>query len=162
MVEEFEFFRKVQLHYCQVRFHVRLSYTIFHKKEKLLLAHGILRCRVEPHSQMVEYRISLESEAASRPYSEKATILFSTVYEEIPQQSVKMTDVPAYQLRYSVPIVYDWQAFIIEGMSTALSKGVLQPVFDKYRFVDKQGKEIDAKLKVAAVMVDWYNESINS
>lgn len=99
---------------------------------------------------------------ASRPFSEKASILFSTVYEEIPQQSIKLTDVPVYQLRYSVPIVYDWQAFIIEGMSTALSKSVLQPVFDKYRFVNKQGQEIDAKLKVAAVMVDWYNKNINS
>ncbi|MFF2091988.1 hypothetical protein [Paenibacillus sp. NPDC058174] len=157
MVDEFEFFRKVQTYYQHVPFNVEFTYRVLHKTHKTAQALGQFCCRVDPHQQIVEYNISLESDYISRPFSEKVSFLFPSQYAEIPPQRIVIDQVPIYQLSYPVPILYDWKTFIIEGANEAISPNRLQPIFDKYKLTGKDGESVDAMLKVARVTIDWYN-----
>ncbi|MUT64458.1 hypothetical protein [Paenibacillus sp. NEAU-GSW1] len=157
MVDEFEFFRKVQTYYQHVPFSVQFTYRVLHKTERTAHALGRFCCRVDPHQQIVEYNISLESDVISRPFSEKVSFLFSSKYDEIPPQRIVIDQAIIYQLNYPVPILYDWKMFIIEGANEAISIHRLQPLFEKYKLAGADGQLVDAKLKVARAQVDWYN-----
>ncbi|MFF2480615.1 hypothetical protein [Paenibacillus sp. NPDC058071] len=157
MVDEFEFYRKVQTYYQHVPFEVQFTYRILHKTDKTANALGRFSCRVDPHSQTVDYIICLESDAIARPYSEKASFLFSIQYAEIPSQRMVIDQLSIHQLSYSVPISYDWKSFITDGAKEAISVQRLQPLFDKYRLTGKNGEPVNGQLKVARATIDWYN-----
>lgn len=157
MVDEFEFFRKVQMYYKHITFRVRFTYRVFHKTNRTVQALGSFKCRVDPHAQIVEYSISVKSDPISRPFSEKVSFLFSSQYAEIPLQAIVIEHLPIYRLHYPVPIEYDWKLFIIKGANQIISSPMLQTVFDNYKIKGIDGAEVDAKLKVADVKLDWYN-----
>ncbi|MFX3635058.1 MAG: hypothetical protein ACE3K5_20080 [Candidatus Pristimantibacillus sp.] len=157
MVDEFEFFRKVQMYYQHITFRVQFTYRLFHRTNKTAQALGSLRCRVDPYAQIVEYTINIKSDPISRPFSEKGSLLFSSQYAEIPSQQIVIEHLPIYKLHYPVPIEYDWKLFIIEGANQIISSEILQHLFDRYEIKGIDGEEVDAKLKVAEVKLDWYN-----
>src|SRR4030095_2586947 len=90
VVDEFEFFRKVRTYYNNVPFLVRFTFRLSQRVDKTLMARGSFSCRVNPHTQIVEYVLELKSDVISRPYSEHSSFLFSSVFEEIPAQTIEM------------------------------------------------------------------------
>ncbi len=155
MVDEFEFFRKVRAYYCNVPFLIQFTYRMSHKVDKASAAHGTFSCRVNPHTQIVEYMLDLKSDPISRPFSEQSSFLFSNVYEEIPVQCIELRSYPILSLRYPVPIDYDWQAFIKNGAETAINQQSVQLLFKKWELIGKTGQAVDAKLKVERVLLNW-------
>lgn len=73
MVDEFEFFRKVRAYYNNVPFLVQFTYRLSHRVDKALAARGSFSCRVNPHTQIVEYVLDLKSDPISRPHSEQSS-----------------------------------------------------------------------------------------
>jgi hypothetical protein len=155
LVDEFEFFRKVRAYYCDVPFLIQFSYRMSHRVDKAAAAHGAFSCRVNPHTQIVEYVLELKSDPISRPYSEQSSFLFSNVYEEIPAQCIQLSSYPIQSLRYPVPIDYDWQDFIKTGAETAINIQTIQLIFKKWKLIGKDGQAVDAKLKVDRVLLKW-------
>lgn len=155
MVDEFDFFRKVRASYCNVPFLIQLSYKISHRVSKRITARGVFGCRVNPHTQIVEYRMQLRSDPVARPFSEKGALLFSTVYEEIPSQIISIDDCLIYSKRYSIPIDFDWQAFVIEGAETAFKGMPLRSFFKNWRFTGRNGEAIDGLIKVENAAINW-------
>lgn len=155
MVDEFDFFRKVRAYYCNVPFLVYLSYRLSHRVDKSITAKGEFSCRVNPHTQIVEYIVQLVSDPISRPYSEHNSFLFSSEYDEIPQQVISLENHLIYSKRYVIPIDFDWKAFIIEGAEAALSVSALQGLFKKWRLKGASGQSVDGMIKVERVAIDW-------
>lgn len=100
MVDEFEFFRKVRAYYNNVPFLVQFTYRLSHRVDKAVTARGSFSCRVNPHTQIVEYVLELKSDIISRPYSEHSSLLFSSIYEEITAQTIELTEFPIQSLKY--------------------------------------------------------------
>ncbi|MFD1957598.1 hypothetical protein ACFSL6_26360 [Paenibacillus thailandensis] len=133
---------------CRTAFQLWFTYRVLHKKRKLAAATGEFTCRINPHSQTIEYRMDMQSDIISRPYSESFSILFSNLYEEIPPQRVTFTEHPVFRLRYPVPIVYDWEAFILDGMKQAVQQKKLQALLRDYRLKGVNGQQIDGELRL--------------
>lgn len=155
MVDEFEFFRKVRAYYCNVPFLVRFTYRLSHRLDKAATARGSFSCRVNPHTQIVEYVLGLQSDPISRPYSEHSSFLFSSAYEEIPPQTIEIDHFPIQALRYPLPIEYDWQSFIMSGAEDAINVQTIQQLFKKWRLKGAGGELIDGKLKIEQVLLQW-------
>ncbi|WP_424768067.1 hypothetical protein [Paenibacillus sp. sgz302251] len=155
MVDEFEFFRKVRSYYGNVPFLVQFTYRLSHRVDKMATAHGAFSCRVNPHTQIVEYVLELKSDPISRPFSEQSAFLFSSQYEEIPSQRIEYDRYPILSLRYLLPIDYDWQAFIMSGAEKAISVQSIQQLFKKWKLKGVDGKSVDAKLKAEKVILQW-------
>ncbi|WP_141504073.1 hypothetical protein [Paenibacillus luteus] len=155
MVDEFEFFRKVRAYYNNVPFLVQFTYRLSHRVDKAVTARGSFSCRVNPHTQIVEYVLELKSDTISRPYSEQSSFLFSSIYEEIPAQMIEMMQFPIQSLRYPIPIEYDWQAFVKSGAEEAINVQTIQQLFKKWRLKGPEGQQIDGKLKVERVLLQW-------
>jgi hypothetical protein len=155
VVDEFEFFRKVRAYYCNVPFLVRFTYRLSHRIDKAATARGSFSCRVNPHTQIVEYMLDLKSDPISRPYSEHNSFLFSSVYEEIPSQTIEIDQFSIEALRYPLPIEYDWQAFIMSGAEEAINVQTIQQLFKKWRFKGADGELVDGKLKTEQVLLQW-------
>jgi hypothetical protein len=155
VVDEFEFFRKVRAYYNNVPFLVRFSYRLSQRVNKAITARGSFSCRVNPHTQIVEYVLELKSDSISRPYSEHSSFLFSSIYEEIPAQTIEMNQFLILALRYPIPIDYDWQAFIMSGAEGAINSQTIQQLFKKWKLKGNMGQFIDAKLKVEQVLLQW-------
>jgi len=155
MVDEFDFYRKVRAYYCNVPFLVYLTYRLSHRVDKAISARGMFSCRVNPHTQIVEYVIDLRSDPIARPYSEQNSFLFSSVYEEIPAQVISIENYLIYSKRYVIPIDFDWKAFIVEGAKAALSVSVLQGLFKKWKLKGDGGDTVDGMLKVDRVVINW-------
>lgn len=151
MADEHILYRDERLPRYKAAFQMWFTYRLLHKKRRLVTASGHFTCAVNPHSQTIEYRMDLQSEPISRPYSESYSILFSSPYDEIPPQCVSFTQYPILRLKYPVPIYYDWQAFLLDGMKQALQKKKLQALLRDYRVRGVSGQEIDAELKVVEV-----------
>ncbi|WP_168122783.1 hypothetical protein [Paenibacillus sp. HB172176] len=154
MVEEFEFFRKVRASYCNVPFHVVFTYRLSHRHHKMANAKGMFSCSVNAHTQTVEYRMGLKSDAISRPFNESGSFLFTSRYEEIPPQCIVFEDYSIHKQRYKVPIAYDWQAFIKKGAEQAINVGTIQQLFKRWKLKDKEGNDVEANLKVIKVELD--------
>lgn len=155
MVDEFEFFRKVRAYYCNVPFFVRFSFRLSHRINKTVSANGLFSCRVNPHTQIVEYVINLKSDTISRPFSEHSSFLFSNVFEEIPAQEIEIENHLIQSLRYPVPIQYDWQSFIVTGAMEAINVQTIQLLFKRWRFKGMMDNMLDAHLKVEMVDLQW-------
>ncbi|WP_138752469.1 hypothetical protein [Paenibacillus sinopodophylli] len=155
MVDEFEFFRKVRAYYNNVPFLVQFTYRLSHRVDKAITARGSFSCRVNPHTQIVEYVIDLKSDIISRPYSEHSSFLFSNIYDEIPAQVIELSEYPIQSLRYPLPIEYDWQAFIMSGAEDSINTHTLQQLLKKWRFRRPEEQAIDGKLKVEQVLLQW-------
>jgi len=155
MVDEFDFYRKVRAYYCNVPFLVYLTYRLSHRVDKAITARGVFSCRVNPHTQIVEYVIDLRSDPISRPYSEQNSFLFSSVYEEIPAQAISIENFLIYSKRYVIPIDFDWKSFIVEGAEAALSVSVLQSLFKKWKLKGERGDSVDGMIKVDRVVINW-------
>lgn len=156
MVDEFEFFRKVREYYCNVPFFVQLNYQLSHRVDKTVTARGSFSCRVNPHTQIVEFVIELKSDNISRPFSEQSSFLFSNVYDEIPPQTIEIENLLIQSLRYPVPIAYDWHAFIMEGAEVAINVQTIQQLFKKWKLKGKDDQVIDAKIKAEKVILQWH------
>ncbi|WP_028611899.1 hypothetical protein [Paenibacillus harenae] len=155
MVDEFEFFRKVRAYYCNVPFLVQFTYRLSHRVDRAATAKGSFSCRVNPHTQIVEYVLDLKSDPISRPYSEQSSFLFSSVYEEIPPQSIEIDNYLIQSLRYPVPISYDWQTFIMTGAENAINTQSIHQLFKKRRLTGVRGQEVDGMLKTGKVLLNW-------
>ena len=155
MVDEFEFFRKVRAYYCNVPFLVQFTYRLSHRVDKAVTAHGSFSCRVNPHTQIVEYVLGLASDPVSRPHSEHSSFLFSSVYEEIPPQSIVIDDHLIQSLRYPLPIDYEWQSFIMSGAESAINVQSMQQLFKKWKLKGKDGQPLDGGIKVTRVLLNW-------
>ncbi|CAM4186557.1 hypothetical protein FHS16_000132 [Paenibacillus endophyticus] len=155
MVDEFEFFRKVRAYYNNVPFLVQFTYRLSHRVDKAVTARGSFSCRVNPHTQIVEYVLDLKSDPISRPYSEHSSFLFSNIYEEIPVQVIEYDQHPIQSLRYPLPIEYDWQAFIMSGAEDSINAQTIQQLFRKWRFERSGEQFVDGKLKVERVLLQW-------
>ncbi|MEV5025941.1 hypothetical protein [Paenibacillus sp. LPE1-1-1.1] len=155
MVDEFDFFRKVRAYYNNVPFLVQFTYRLSHRVDKAVTARGSFSCRVNPHTQIVEYVIDLRSDSISRPYSEHSSFLFSSLYDEIPAQSIELNQFLIQALRYPLPIEYDWQAFVMSGAEDAVNMQTIQQLFKKWRFKSKDEQPVDGKLKVGQVLLQW-------
>lgn len=155
MVDEFDFFRKVRAYYNNVPFLVQFTYRLSHRVDKAVTARGTFSCRVNPHTQIVEYVLDLKSDSISRPYSEHSSFLFSSIYEEIPAQFIEMNQFPIQSLRYPLPIEYDWQAFVMSGAEDAIHMQSIQQLFKKWRFKSTDEQLVDGKLKVEQVLLQW-------
>lgn len=155
MVDEFEFFRKVRAYYCNVSFLVQFTFRLSHRVDKAVTARGSFSCRVNPHTQIVEYVLELKSDNIARPFSEHSSFLFSNVYEEIPQQKIEIENHLIQSLRYPIPIEYDWQAFIMNGAEEAINVQTIQQLFKKWRLKGVNGQLIDGNLKTEQVLLQW-------
>lgn len=155
MLDEFEFFRKVRSYYCNVPFLVGFSYRLSHRIDKAVAAHGSFSCRVNPHTQIVEYVIELKSDLISRPHSEQSSFLFSSVYEEIPSQRIEYENYLIQALRYPVPIQYDWQSFIMKGAEDAINVHTIGQLFKKWKINGMNSQTVDANFKVEKVTLQW-------
>ncbi|OMF35906.1 hypothetical protein BK133_09430 [Paenibacillus sp. FSL H8-0548] len=155
MVDEFEFFRKVRAYYNNVPFLVQFTYRLSHRVDKAVTARGSFSCRVNPHTQIVEYVLELKSDIISRPYSEHSSLLFSSIYEEITAQTIELTEFPIQSLKYPIPIEYDWQDFVKSGAEDAINAHTIQQLFKKWRMKGTSGKLIDGNLKVEHVLLQW-------
>ncbi|MGG1635431.1 hypothetical protein BK120_12310 [Paenibacillus sp. FSL A5-0031] len=155
MVDEFEFFRKVRAYYNNVPFLVQFTYRLSHRVDKALAARGSFSCRVNPHTQIVEYVLDLKSDPISRPHSEQSSFLFSSIYDEIPSQVIEMNQFLIQSLRYPIPIEYDWQAFIMSGAEDAINVQTVQQLFKKWRFKGLEGQLIDGRLRTNQVLLQW-------
>lgn len=156
MIDEFEFFRKVRTYYNNVPFLVQFTYCLSHRIDKAVTARGSFSCRVNPHTQIVEYEIDLQSDPISRPYSEQSSFLFSSIYEEIPAQTIEMNQYLIHSLRYPIPIEYDWQAFIMSGAEAAINVQTIQQLFKKWKLKGAEGQIVDGKLKTEQVLLQWW------
>ncbi|MGO4543274.1 hypothetical protein AB4Z29_00560 [Paenibacillus sp. 2TAB23] len=155
MVDEFEFFRKVRAYYNNVPFLVQFTYRLSHRVDKAVTARGSFSCRVNPHTQIVEYVLDLKSDPISRPYSEHSSFLFSNIYDEIPVQVIEYDQHLIQSLRYPLPIEYDWQAFIMSGAEDSINAQTIQQLFRKWRFERSGEPFVDGKLKVERVLLQW-------
>jgi len=155
VVDEFEFFRKVRAYYNNVPFLVQFTYRLSHRVDKALAARGSFSCRVNPHTQIVEYVLDLKSDPISRPHSEQSSFLFSSIYDEIPSQVIEMNQFLIQSLRYPIPIEYDWQAFIMSGAEDAINLQTVQQLFKKWRFKGLDGQLVDARLRTNQVLLQW-------
>lgn len=155
VVDEFVFFRKVRAYYNNVPFLVQFTYRLSHRVDKAVTARGSFSCRVNPHTQIVEYELDLKSDPISRPHSEQSSFLFSSIYEEIPAQSIEMQQFLIQSLRYPLPISYDWQAFIMSGAEEAINVQTIQQLFKKWRLKGVNGQLIDGMLKTEKVLLQW-------
>ncbi|WP_054028565.1 hypothetical protein [Bacillus sp. FJAT-28004] len=155
MVDEFEFFRKVRAYYNNVPFLVQFTYRLSHRVDKALAARGSFSCRVNPHTQIVEYVLDLKSDPISRPHSEQSSFLFSSIYDEIPAQVIEMNQFLIQSLRYPLPIDYDWQAFIMSGAEDAINVQTVQQLFKKWRFKGLEGQLVDGRLRTNQVLLQW-------
>jgi hypothetical protein len=126
-----------------------------HRIDKAATARGSFSCRVNPHTQIVEYMLDLKSDPISRPYSEHNSFLFSSVYEEIPSQTIEIDQFSIEAMRYPLPIGYDWQAFIMSGAEEAINVQTIQQLFKKWRFKGADGELVDGKLKTEQVLLQW-------
>lgn len=99
--------------------------------------------------------MQLRSDPIERPYSEKSSFLFTTIYEAIPPQSIEFVDYPISKLKYRVPIDYDWQQFIMNGARSAINKNTMGSLFKKWKLVGENGEPVDGgNLKVIKVQFD--------
>lgn len=155
MVEEFDFYRKVRSYYCNVPFSVVFTYRSSYRLVKKATANGSFSCSVNAHSQTVEYVMQLKTDPISRPYSERDSFLFTSVYEEIPEQTIEFDNYPIQKLRYRVPIAYDWQQFIRAGAENAINVKSIQQLFKKWKLKGMKGQPIEAYLKVLKVQMNW-------
>jgi hypothetical protein len=155
VVDEFEFFRKVRAYYNNVPFLVQFTYRLSHRVDKALAARGSFSCRVNPHTQIVEYVLDLKSDPISRPHSEQSSFLFSSIYDEIPAQVIEMNQFLIQSLRYPLPIEYDWQAFIMSGAEDAINVQTVQQLFKKWRFKGLEGQLVDGRLRTNQVLLQW-------
>ncbi|MBD2872911.1 hypothetical protein [Paenibacillus arenilitoris] len=155
MIDEFEFFRKVRASYGNVPFLVQFTYRLSHRVDKAATARGSFSCRVNPHTQIVEYVIGLKSDPIARPRSEQGAFLFSSVYDEIPPQTIEYDNYLIQSLRYPIPITYDWQPFIRSGAEDAINAQSIQQLFKKRKLKGAGGQEVDAKLKTTKVLLEW-------
>jgi hypothetical protein len=155
VVDEFEFFRKVRAYYNNVPFLVQFTYRLSHRVDKSLAARGSFSCRVNPHTQIVEYVLDLKSDPISRPHSEQSSFLFSSIYDEIPAQVIEMNQFLIQSLRYPLPIEYDWQAFIMSGAEDAINVQTVQQLFKKWRFKGLEGQLVDGRLRTNQVLLQW-------
>ncbi|MGO4371372.1 hypothetical protein [Paenibacillus sp. 2TAB19] len=157
MVDEFEFFRKVRAYYCMVPFVVSFKYKMSHKVEKAATALGSFSCRVNPHTQIVEYIMQLNSDMIARPHSEQSSFLFSSVCEEIPPQAVRVDNHLIHSARYPIPIEYDWQKFVMNGAEEAISVQSMNQLFKKWKLLGVHGQQVNADIKVERVEIEWYH-----
>lgn len=155
MVEEFEFYRKVRANYCNVSLQVWFTYRQSHRHTKSAIAEGSFSCGVNAHTQTLEYKLRLKTEPIHRPYSESGTLLFSSVYEEIPPQVIEYDNYPIFKQRYRVPITYDWHEFVRSGARAGINAASIQSLLRKWELRGTDESTIDAKLKVTKVKFDW-------
>lgn len=157
MVDEFEFFRKVRAYYCKVPFLVQFKYKLSHRLDKSATARGNFSCRVNPHTQIVEYVMDIQSDPISRPYSEQNSFLFSNVYDEIPPQVIQIDNYLVHTVRYPIPIDYDWQRFVMHGAEDAISVQSIQQLLKKWKLTGVNGQQVNGELKVGKVEIEWYH-----
>ncbi|MFC4776373.1 hypothetical protein ACFO9Q_06255 [Paenibacillus sp. GCM10023252] len=155
MIDEFEFYRRVHTVYHRVPFYVNFTYRYRYKVEETAKAFGNFSCQVNPQNQEVNYTINMKSVPISRPYSKRGSFIFRHEYAEIRTQPLHIENLPIYQATYPLPIDYDWKSFIDSGAVKIINRQSLQPLFDQYRFRDADGEEINARLRITKVLLDW-------
>lgn len=132
-------------------FQARFTYRLLHKKRRMAAATAYFTCLVNPSLQTLEYRMDFQSDRIGRPFSESHSILFSSVYEEIPPQRILLTAYPMLRLKYPASDPDDWHAYIMARMGQAAHKKKLQAVLKDYRLKGVSGQDIDAELRIVEV-----------